>query len=236
MRCPLRRAAEVQAGGPLRRNLLVAASGALRPPAMRWSEMDRDYPASLAMSFLNALVTALINAAVTGQVAWHWPAIAFALSFIFLLGYQGVVSLAFRPFKRWRIAEGELISLRATKKGLVWEFDRDSKEGDGFHGPYMPLFRGKYRVSFRLRIDERSEQDQPVCELDVTADDGRKWLAQRTISIRDFTRAEKWQDFPLDFILSRDENRVEFRLRMKDALMAQRRISFQSVALRRRLS
>lgn len=197
--------------------------------------MDNDYRAQFLVSSFTALTAALVNMAVTGQVNWLWLILAFGVPFLLLSAYQGVISLSLRPFKTWRIREGELISYVATKRGNAWEFDRTSSEDAGFNGPYIPVLRGKYRVTFRLMIDDRSEQDQPVCELAVTSNDGRKWFAKRTVSIRDFVRAEKWQDFPIDFTLLRDENRVEFRFGMKEPILAQRRISFHSVRLRRRI-
>ncbi len=197
--------------------------------------MDNDYRAQFLVSFFTVLTAAVVNLAVAGQINWLWLILAFIVPFLVLSVYQGVISLNFRPFKSWSIREGELNSYSATKRGNTWEFDRTSNEDAGFNGPYIPVLRGKYRVIFRLMIDDRGEQDQPVCELAVTSNDGRKWFAKHTVSIRDFVRAEKWQDFPLDFTLLRDENRVEFRFRMRESALAQRRISFRSVTLRRRI-
>jgi hypothetical protein len=197
--------------------------------------MNNDYRAQFLVGSFTAVTAALVSMAVSGQINWLWLILAFVVPFLVLSAYQGVISLNFRPFKSWGIREGELTSYSAKKRGNAWEFDRNSRDNAGFNGPYIPVLRGKYRVTFRLMIDERSEQDQPVCELAVTSNDGRKWFAKHTVSVRDFVRAERWQNFSLDFTTLRDENRVEFRFQMKEPLLARKRISFQGVTLRRRV-
>jgi hypothetical protein len=197
--------------------------------------MERDYLAEFLVGSGTAVATALVGYAIAGSVQWIWVAVGFVIPILVLVLYRGVIPLPFSRLRQYRIRDGELISYFGSQKGDVREFDASSNEGAGFYGPYIPLPKGKYTVSFHLKIDNRSEQDQPVCELDVTSNDGCKWFAQYTVSLRDFKEPEKWQDFPLDFVLPRDENRVEFRLRMKDVLIAQRRVSFQHLALRKRL-
>jgi hypothetical protein len=78
---------------------------------------------------------------------------------------------------------------------------------------YQPLSKGKYRVAFRLKIDsnvvrEQVTVDTPVVELDVTSNDGQKYLAHRSLTIGDFLNSDDYQEFPLDFDLVRDENRL----------------------------
>ncbi len=197
--------------------------------------MERDYLADYLVGAGIGVVNALVSYAFAGRVQWIWVAITFFIPVLVLVFYRGVIPLPFRRFRQYRIRDGELISYCGSQKGDVREFDASSNEDAGFYGPYILLPKGKYTVSFCLKIDSRSEQDQRVCEVDVTSNDGRKWFAQYTVSLRDFKHAEKWQHFPLDFILPRDENRVEFRFRMKDVLIARRRVSFQHLSLRKRL-
>jgi hypothetical protein len=90
-------------------------------------------------------------------------------------------------------------------------------------------------VLFRLKLDNRDERDEPVCELGVTSNSGQKWFALRTISIRDFNRSDQWQEFPVDFSMCNDESRVEFRGHMEGVEKARRRITFDKVRVYRRL-
>lgn len=197
--------------------------------------MERDYLADFLVGSASGGVNVVASYAIAGSVHWIWVAISFFIPVLILGFYRGVIPLPFGRLGQYQIRDGELISRWGIQKGDIREFDANSDEGAGFYGPYIPLPKGKYIVSFSLKIDSRSEQDQPVCEMDVTSNDGRKWFGQYTVSLRDFKQAEKWQHFPLDFILPRDENRVEFRFRMKDVLIAKRRVSFQHLSLRKRL-
>ena len=194
-----------------------------------------DFSAEFLVGASTALVTAIINLVMPGQISWLWLIPAFIVPFAVLFIYQGA-GLGFRPYKEWRIRTGELAADGGVQKGYVWEFEHPSPEGGlGFRGPHIALPKGKYRVLFRLKIDSRDERDEPVCELDVSSNSGEKWFALRTISIRDFQRSDTWQDFALDFIMPNDENHVEFRGRMQGVEQAGRRITFDKVVVHRRL-
>jgi hypothetical protein len=197
-----------------------------------------DFSAEFLVGASTALVTALINFVVPGQISWLWLIPAFVVPFLVLFAYQGT-GLGFRPYKEWKIRPGELSAKGGLQKGDVWEFEHatpgDHRERLEFHGPCIALPRGKYRVLFRLKIDSRDERDLPVCELDVTSNSGEKWFALRTVSIRDFRRSDQWQDFPVDFVMANDESRVEFRFRMDGADKQRRRITFDKVMVHRRL-
>ena len=194
-----------------------------------------DFSAEFLVGASTALVTAIINLVMPGQISWLWLIPAFIVPFAVLFIYQGA-GLGFRPYKEWRIRTGELAADGGVQKGYVWEFEHQPPRGGlGFHGPHIALPRGKYRVLFRMKIDSRDERDEPMCELDVSSNSGEKWFALRTISIRDFQRSDTWQDFALDFIMPNDENHVEFRGRMQGVEPAGRRITFDKVVVHRRL-
>ena len=194
-----------------------------------------DFSAEFLVGASTALATAIINLVVPGQISWLWLIPAFVAPFVALFLYQGT-GLGFRPYKEWRIRTGELVAQGGAQKGEVWEFEHVLEEqGLGFHGPLIALPKGKYRALFRLKIDSRDERDEPVCELQVTSNSGRKWFAYRTLSLRDFKRSDQWQDFSLDFNMSNDENRVEFRGRMESVAGLGRRIIFDKVIVHRRL-
>ena len=55
----------------------------------------------------------------------------------------------------------------------------------------------------------------PVVKIDVSAEDGKIVLAQRTLSCSDFERERKWSEFSLDFavaseVLAHMEYRAEY--------------------------
>ncbi len=194
-----------------------------------------DFSAEFLVGASTALVTAIINLVVPGQISWLWLIPAFAVPFLVLYLYQGT-GLGFRPYKEWRIRTGELVADGGVQKGHVREFEHLTPgQGLGFHGPQIALPKGKYRILFRLKIDSRDERDEPVCELDVSSKSGQKWFALRTISIRDFKWSDTWQDFALDFIMANDESHVEFRARMNGVERAGRRITFDKLMVHRRL-
>jgi hypothetical protein len=194
-----------------------------------------DFSAEFLVGASTALATAIINLVVLDQINWLWLIPAFGVPFVVLFLYQGT-GLGFRPYKEWKIRTGELSAVGGAQKGDVWEFeDVVPERGLGFRGPLIALPRGKYRVLFRLKIDSRDERDEPVCELDVTSNSGRKWFAYRTLSLRDFKRSDQWQSFMLDFNMSNDENRVEFRSRMESGAGLGRRIAFDKVIVHHRL-
>jgi hypothetical protein len=194
-----------------------------------------DFSAEFLVGAATALATAIINLVVPGQISWLWLVPAFAVPFVVLFVYQGT-GLGFRLYKEWKIRPGELAARGGVQKGDVWEFEHEAPDRRlEFYGPSIALPRGKYRVIFRLKIDARDERDEPIWELDVASNSGAKWLALRTLSIRDFKRSDTWQDFPLDFTLINDENKVEFRGRMGHADRSRRRITFDKVMVHRRL-
>ena len=203
--------------------------------------MKNDFAVQFLVGAFTALTNAVINVAVLGQINWPWVIVAFVVPFGVLFIYQNT-GIGFAPFKRWKIREDqrELRCDVGTRRGDVWEFDSSVMEGGGFYGPYQPLSKGKYRVAFRLKIDsnvvrEQVSVDTPVVELEVTSNDGQKYLAHRSLTIGDFLNSDDYQEFPLDSDLVRDENRVEFRLRMKNVQEAQRRITFDAVIVSKRL-
>jgi hypothetical protein len=71
-----------------------------------------------------------------------------------------------------------------------------------------------------------------VADIDVASRHGAKILALRTLTIRDFNRADTYQDFPLDFFLLQDDNEIEFRISTGGAA---RRLVLDHVVLARRL-
>ncbi len=196
--------------------------------------MKNDIVAQFLLGFFIALANAIINLAVNGQINWLWVGTTFLISFALIFTYQGT-GVGKKFYSVWKIGKGELITSGGVEKDGVWEFDKSNIANDkGFYGPYIPLTAGKYRCVFRLKIDKSSREDKVVCELDVLLNQA-KLAAFRSLSNRDFKHSDKWQDVSIDFNLYNDENRVEFRFRVKNIVEANRRISFDKVTVYKRL-
>ena len=78
-------------------------------------------------------------------------------------------------------------------------------------GPYMPLFPGKYAVSFRLRLDGKVP-DGPVATVDVFSNAAGGELAGRDISAADFKAGGAYQDFPVEVEIRDLLPDLEFRV------------------------
>ncbi|MBM2849091.1 MAG: hypothetical protein A2W37_03685 [Chloroflexi bacterium RBG_16_63_12] len=191
--------------------------------------MHEDYAAQFLVGASSAAASAVFNLAMTGQVNWLWVLLAFTAPFLVLRFYQ---RSGFLPFKKWCVRDNELIARTGQATGYgAWELDTSERSHWAIHGPHKPLARGKYRATFRLKINS-TIGDEAVADLDVAARHGAKILALRTLTIQDFRRADTYQDFPLDFYLLHDDNEIEFRISTQGA---QRRLVLDHVALSRRL-
>jgi hypothetical protein len=159
------------------------------------------------------------------------------------LGFLGVgVVLYFFPYeplpgerasvevKRWHVGEGGLHgSYGRQGDGKEWELSGPSGNEYGIYGPYEALSRGEYRAVFSLKIDGQSKGDDvKTASLEVTARHAGKRLAVRDITIRDFERGDKYQDFSMPFTVWRVEDNVEFRVAQMDD---GRRLTLEYIAL-----
>ena len=76
-------------------------------------------------------------------------------------------------------------------------------------GPYTRLPSGKYKVSFKLKVG--SIREGRLITLDAAVNGGKKVLASKDLSLRDFEEPLKWQNFTLTFELDQPYVDVEFR-------------------------
>lgn len=193
--------------------------------------MKNDYTAQFLVGTFTAIVTAVFNLVVVGQVNWLWLIIAFTVPFLVLQLYQ---TTGFSPFKEWRVTN-DVTGLRASMgkadgKG-AWEFDEGTEKTNAIYGPYKPLGRGRYRATFFIKVNKYSGDDA-VADIDVAVRHGRKLVALRRLTANDFQRIDEYQGFPLDFYLLQDENESEFRMTTKGANC---RLTLDHVTLSRRL-
>ena len=191
--------------------------------------MRDDYTAQFLVGVSTALVAAVFNLALTGQVNGVWLLVAFVVPFSVLQLYQRA---GLSPRREWRVGDNALIAAGGQPTGDgAWELDAAEARQWVIYGPRKPLARGKYRALFRLKISSVAG-DRPVLDIDVAARHGQKIIALRTLTARDFERADTFQNFPLDFYLLQDENEIEYRLSTKGV---SRRVVLERVALQRRL-
>ena len=68
------------------------------------------------------------------------------------------------------------------------------------YGPYDTSFGGgRHRTTFSLKIDNNTADNLPVVTIDVTINSGATVLARRVITRREFTAANTWLGFQLEF-------------------------------------
>jgi len=120
---------------------------------------------------------------------------------------------------------GEIIT------GGEWTIVTPDEKGRGFYGPYISLLPNRYRAIFRFKIDDNTGTDDRLANLDVSSRRARKRYAQRTLTVRDFTHSDKYQEFHLDFIVIYEDHDFEFRLRT-DPNFARKQLTFDYVELR----
>jgi uncharacterized membrane protein len=84
------------------------------------------------------------------------------------------------------LAAGNKIALRTLPR---------SPQRAVVYGPYAWLPPGAYEVAFRLKIEERTRDE--VASIDVSADEGRRILAKRSIRGSDFAEIGRYEVFRL---------------------------------------
>ncbi len=169
---------------------------------------------------LLAFITAIINQVVSGQINYLWVGSVFTLALFLYWIFQGIGF----PYIKFRVSstnDGKGLLFRSDistgkKVGEAWQFKADKFDW-AVYGPYLrsPLRSGKYRGTFRIKVDDVSGDNRPIIEIDVASrckEVGDKKLSARTLSTRDFKNADEYQDFPLDFFIISDENDLELRV------------------------
>lgn len=171
-----------------------------------------------------ALVAAIVNQAFAGRVNYLWVIGGF-LGAVILFGiYQRSAGFPFVRFKvknNPRDADGLLSngSVQGKPVGQSWQFNSTSEDW-AITGPYLrkPLRKGKYRATFRIKVDDVSGINQPIVDIDVASRSvrlGDKRLAMRTLSTSDFGEPDTYCEFPLDFFVVADEQELELRVYSK---------------------
>jgi hypothetical protein len=95
-----------------------------------------------------------------------------------------------------KISDGLLVHEAGSGSGVFW------------FGPYASLPKGSYTARFWLRLDKPT--NSTLLDVGVSTNLGKQLITLSTIHGSNFTKANDWQKFDLDFTLTRDSNIVEF--------------------------
>ena len=168
-----------------------------------------------------ALFTVIINESFAGKINYFWALGGFLGSMILYGAYQ---RFGGSPFKKWRVTnenDGKGLLFRADilsgrKVGEAWQF-KTTKQDWAIYGPYLRqlLHKGKYRATFRIKVDDIKGEDHPLFQIDIASNckyRGDKRLAGRTVTCSDFTEADEYQEFILDFYVVSNERELELRI------------------------
>jgi hypothetical protein len=130
--------------------------------------MKDDYGVQFLVSTSTAVLIAVFNLAIVGQINWVWVIVAFAIPFSILQLYQRPGLSTPRTYRVMHDAT-QLRAKDGNRSGKgAWEFDASTKLDHVIYGPYIPLSRARYRASFRLKVNDRPG-DHSVAEIDVCA-------------------------------------------------------------------
>jgi hypothetical protein len=78
-------------------------------------------------------------------------------------------------------------------------------------GPYLPMQPGRYRIDFALKIEDNTST-KTVATVDASAYGGKQTLQVRPLRGRDFTAANQYQVFSLNFDVEEELDLVEYRV------------------------
>ncbi|MEM2099477.1 MAG: DUF2079 domain-containing protein [Candidatus Bathyarchaeia archaeon] len=108
---------------------------------------------------------------------------------------------------------GSLVEDPTSESGYVFFHGRDDQKDTFFHGPYIGLPFGLYKVTYALKVDAAEEMSsgEPLIKLEATADAGKTFLEDRTVYGKDVPFSRRWFNVTLYFGLSTPAKQVEFR-------------------------
>ncbi|MHA1590150.1 MAG: DUF2079 domain-containing protein [Candidatus Njordarchaeales archaeon] len=104
---------------------------------------------------------------------------------------------------------GKVISDPSAESSRVLCHSKYDPQGTFWFGPYISLPPGNYTVVFRLKVDELGAGH--LITLDVATDIGATILARYDVNLSEFSSAETWKTFKLEFFLPKITEKIEFR-------------------------
>lgn len=78
-------------------------------------------------------------------------------------------------------------------------------------GPFINISEGRYKVSFRLKID-KTESRKDFAVLEVAADYGQKVLVKKNLNPSTFHQFENYENIELEFIIKKPLSNIELRI------------------------
>jgi hypothetical protein len=94
--------------------------------------------------------------------------------------------------------------------------DRSTSHAEGknaaIYGPYASLLPGRYRVSYRLKLDTPSSRRGPLASVDVFSTALGGALAGQEVLVEDFIAPGQYQDFVFDLEIGKPLDDVEYRV------------------------
>ncbi|MEK3865882.1 GxGYxYP domain-containing protein [Paenibacillus sp. FSL H7-0716] len=116
-------------------------------------------------------------------------------------------------------AEGSVISHtigRAVEGG--WQAD-PAQDNSGFmlYGPYdANVPAGAHKITFRMKVNNNSTDNDVVATIDVRDATTGETIIQRQLTRQQFSAANQYQDFTLDFNHTQPGHKLEYRVRFED--------------------
>ncbi len=119
--------------------------------------------------------------------------------------------LAMRYFQSERTFGGWFI--HSERRSYVLSHSSEGKEENVFlYGPYWSVEPGPYRAVFRFRV-RGAKRSGPVLKLDITAEKGRRVLAEHVVTREEAGTGEKFLSIALPFESRSWSEKFEFRVR-----------------------
>jgi hypothetical protein len=88
----------------------------------------------------------------------------------------------------------------------------DEDRSAAIFGPYAELLPGKYRVSYRLKLDSSSSRSGPIATVDVFSTALGGALAAQDVMVQEFVTPGQWQDINLEVEIPGTVDDLEYRV------------------------
>jgi uncharacterized membrane protein len=93
-----------------------------------------------------------------------------------------------------------------------WALPHLEARSAAVYGPYASLLPGKYRVSFRLKLEPGSARHGKVATVDIFSTTMGGALAGQNIAVQDFASPGRYQDFSVEVEIPKTLDDLEYRV------------------------
>lgn len=115
------------------------------------------------------------------------------------------------PFSEFKYSKSQVINENGNNTLHVSAFCDSCTNKFLVYGPYIPIVKGKFKISFSIKA-EHFQNNDPIALLDVVADWGKIKLAEKTIC-KDSLKVDDYYPIDLSFSTPERYRDVEFRIR-----------------------